>query len=412
MKTIPAFTFGLALAAFQSHAQTPPADALVIKHANIVDGIANAARLDQTVVVANGRIVSIGSAPATETQATVLDLKGHWLLPGFVDAHSHIADLAAARRALLAGTTSARDLGVDHFADVGIRELNHAGVLSDVPDIVAAGYHVRPRPSDAFFIDFPQMAAHIDGVRGEEALREMVRAMASRKVDVIKVMATERAGLPETDPRYRVFNDEELAAVVNEAHAANLMVAAHAHGDEGAAAAIRAGVRTIEHGTWVSDGTLKLMKQKNVCLVPTLVATQDISDPTGDYDDPLLQIRGRAMVARSREMVATAWNIGVTIAGGADTGYSPRSTNRMGDEVVALSNTGLPAMDAIKAATSVSAQCLGIGRRTGSIQVGYEADFIVVERDPLTHIEGIREVLAVVNNGRVALNRMKIDPRQ
>jgi imidazolonepropionase-like amidohydrolase len=294
---------------------------------------------------------------------------------------------------------------VNHFADIGIRELNHSGV-SDVPDIVAAGYHVRPHPADEFFLDFPQLADLMGGVRGAENVRRMVRALASRRVNVIKVMATQRAGLPETDPRLREFNDEELAATVDEANKAGLWVAAHAHGDEGAAAAVRAGVHSIEHGTFLGDETLRLMKEKGVYFVPTIATVQDLIDPGGDYDDPILQIRGRAMMPRVREVTSKAWKMGIKIVAGTDTGYLPRSNRRIPDEIVELANVGIPPMDAIKAATSLAAQCLGVEKRTGSIRGGYEADFVVVDRNPLDDIRNVQDVLIVINNGRIAVNRL------
>jgi imidazolonepropionase-like amidohydrolase len=322
-----------------------------------------------------------------------------------VDAHAHIGDLASARRALRSGTTTARDMGVNHFADVGIRELNHSGVI-DVPDIVAAGYHVRPHPADEFFLDFPQLSDLMGGVRGPESVRRMVRAMATRGVNVIKVMATQRAGLPETDPRLQELSEEELAAAVDEAKKSGLWVAAHAHGDEGAAAAVRAGVRSIEHGTFLSDETLRLMKEKGVYLVPTIATVQDLMDPGGDYDDPMLQIRGRAMMPRIREVTAKAWKMGIKIVAGTDTGYLPRSNRRVPDEIVELANVGIPPMDAIKAATAVSAECLGIEKRTGSIRAGLEADFVVVDRSPLDDIRNVGDVVIVINNGKVAVNRL------
>jgi imidazolonepropionase-like amidohydrolase len=381
-------------------------DSFVIVHANVIDGVSDAPVLDATVVVVNGHIQSVGHGAAPPASpATLIDLKDRWLLPGFVDAHAHIGDLASARRALRSGATTVRDMGVNHFADIGIRELNHAGV-ADLPDIVAAGYHVRPHPAEEFFLDFPQMAGLMPGVHGPENVRRMVRSLASRGVNVIKVMATQRAGLPETDPRIREFSEEELGAIVDEAHKAGLWVAAHAHGDEGAAAAVRAGVHSIEHGTFLSDATLRLMKEKGVYFVPTIATVQDLSDPGGDYDDPILQIRGRVMMPRVREVTSKAWKLGIKIVAGTDTGYLPRSNRRIPDEIVELAGVGIPPMDAIKAATSVSAECLGVDKRTGSIRPGYEADFVVVDRNPLDDIRYVEDVLMVVNNGRIALNRL------
>src|SRR6185503_11403602 len=235
---------------------------LVITHANLIDGISNAPLRDATVIVRDDRIERVATGNVdVPAGATVLDLKGRWLLPGFIDAHAHLADLGAARRALASGATTVRCLGVNHFVDIGFRELNHAGA-ADIPDVVAAGYHVRPRPAEEFFLDLPKMKDLMNGVTGSESIRKMVRAMIERGVDAIKIMATERAGLPDTDPRKRVFTDQELAAAVDEARKSGVYVAAHAHGDEGAASAVRAGVRSIEHGTYMSDATLALMKEQ------------------------------------------------------------------------------------------------------------------------------------------------------
>lgn len=400
-----------AVAVVRCSAQAAADDSLVIIHANVIDGISNAPVMDASVVVLNGHIQSIGRGPAPASQGAIVDLKGRWLLPGFVDAHVHVGDLAAARRALRSGTTTIGEAGVNHFADVGMRELNHRGVV-DLPDVVAAGYHIRTHAADDYFIDFPQNANLMGGVHGTESVRRMVREMASHGVNRIKVMATERAGTPDTDPRIRIFNDEELAAIVDEASKAGLWMVAHAHGDEGAAAAVRAGVHCIEHGTYVSDDTLRLMKEKGVYLDPTLTATVDMTDPEGEYDNPILQMRGRAMLPVGREMTAKAWKMGVRIVAGTDTTYFDMNNRTVADEIIELAGAGMPPMDAIKAGTSVSAEELGVDKRTGSIRAGYEADFVVIDRSPLEDIRHIGDVLMVVNNGRIVLNRMNVAPRQ
>jgi imidazolonepropionase-like amidohydrolase len=398
-----------ALAVISCRAQTTADDSLVIIHANVIDGISSAPTMDATVVVAKGRIESIGHGAAPAGQGAIVDLAGHWLLPGFVDAHVHVGNLADARRALRSGATTIGEAGVNHFADIGMRELNHKGV-ADVPDIVAAGYHVRTHPADDYFIDFPQDSDLMAGVHGAEAARRMVREMVSRGVDRIKVMATERAGTPDTDPRIRIFNDEELAAIVEEANKTGLWVVAHAHGNEGAAAAVRAGVHSIEHGTYLSDDVLRLMKEKGVYLDPTITALVDMSDPEGEYDNPILQMRGKAMLPTGREMAARAWKMGVKIVAGTDTSYFDRNNRTMSDEIIELSEVGMGPMEAIKAGTSVSAEELGVAKRTGSIRVGYEADFVVIERSPLDNIRHIGDVVMVVNNGRIALNRLNVAP--
>jgi imidazolonepropionase-like amidohydrolase len=378
---------------------------LVITHANVIDGVSDEPLRDVTVIVRAGKIEQIGKV-AAPTGAAVIDLKGKWLLPGFIDAHAHIADLAAARVALQSGVTTARDLGVNNFIDIGVRELNHAGV-SDLPDIVGAGYHVRPRPAELLFVDIPKLADLMGKqVSGADNLRRIVRAQIERGVNVIKIMATERAGLPDTDPRKRVFIDEEIVAVVDEARKSGVYVAAHAHGDEGAYAAVKAGVRSIEHGTYMGDQTLALMKERGTYFVPTIATVVDLMEPGGDYDNPILAIRGRHMLPRVRETAAKAWKMGIKLVAGSDTSYGPQSPRRMPHEVIELVEIGMPPMDAIKAATSVSAELLGIGQRTGSIKPGFEADFIAIERDPISDIKNLQDILLVINNGKPAVNRL------
>ena len=394
---------GACAGALPAQAPTPT---IVFTNATVIDGAASAPMRDATVVVRDGKIERIASGRIdTPNGATVLDLKGRWLLPGLIDAHVHLRDLTSARAALASGVTTARALGVDHFADIGIRELNHAGV-ADVPDVLAAGYHVRPRPADAMFLDMPRLADLMAGVNGPERVRRMVRALIEHGADGIKIMATERAGLPGTDPRKRVYSEEELTAAVDEARKSGRLVAAHAHGDEGALAAVRAGVRTIEHGTYLSDQTLALMKEKGTCFVPTIATVIDLIDPGGNYDDPALSVRGRAMLPRVRDATARGWKAGVQIMAGTDTDYGPESTRRIPDEVVELVQVGLPPMDAIKAATSLAARCLGIDQRTGALKAGLEADLIAVDRDPLADVAALRDVVLIVNNGRIAVNRL------
>jgi len=383
------------------------AQTLVLTHANVIDGVSAQPVRDATVVIRDGKIERMGAGGDVPAGAQVLDLKGKWVLPGFVDAHAHVGELRAARLALASGATTLRDMGVAHFADIGIRDLNHGGV-ADLPDIVAAGYHVRPRPDENLFVDIPKLADLMNaGVNGPDNVRRMVRAQIERGVNMIKTMATERAGLPDTDPRKRVYSEEEMAAIVDEARKANLHVAVHAHGDEGAAAAVRAGVRSIEHGTYLSDQTLALMKEKGTYLVPTVATVQDLIDPGGDYDNALLSIRGRAMMPRLREVVGKAWKMGVKIVAGTDTSYGPNSNRRIAHEIAEFVALGMSPMAAIQSATAVSATCLGIDSRTGSLKPGLEADLIAVDRNPLEDPTSLFDVLLVVNDGKVALNRLK-----
>jgi len=374
---------------------------LVLVHANLIDGVSPDVFPDATIVVRDGRIESVGKNVSAPTGAQVIDIKGRWLLPGFVDAHVHLRDLAAARHAVQSGATTVRALGSSYFTDIGMRELHRAG-LTDIPEVVAAGYQIRPDLSQGngdFFLDFPGMNRFMSGLRGSENLRSVVRLLAEHHVDLIKILATERAGTPQTDPRKRTFTDEEMVAIVDEARKAGLPVAAHAHGDEGARGAVLAGVHSIEHGTYLSDDTLALMKTHGTYFVPTLSAVSHMSK----LENPVLQLRGRAMLPRARDTATRAWKMGIKIVAATDSTYEG-DRPVAADEIIALVGIGIPPMEAIKAGTSVSAECLGVGKRMGTIKPGMVADFVTVDANPLADIAALQDLVLVVHDGRVVMN--------
>lgn len=379
---------------------------LVLRNATVIDVVQATLMRNATIVISGGKIerVATGSVP-TPAGAQVIDLGGRFVLPGLIDAHVHISTFESARRALLTGVTTARSMGAGFFADVGLRELAARGYVAG-PEILAAGYHVRPDPADALFIDHPELGdLRAGGLQGVDAVRRVARVMAQRGVNVIKVNATERAGTPDTDPRKPLYTEAELRAIVEEARTAGIPVAAHAHGDEGGRAAVAAGVRSIEHGTFLSEATLSLMAQRGTYLVPTIAVVSDLTLPGGDYDNPGLQIRGRFMLPRIRETAGRAHRAGVKIVAATDTGYGPGSTVRMSHEIEELVGAGLTPLQAIQAATTVAAELLGVQDRTGRIAAGLEADLIVVERNPLEDVRSLQDVLVVINNGTVVLNR-------
>jgi len=249
---------------------------IVFQNANVIDGISSEPLRNVTVIIANGKIAGVQkrlkSIPAG---AEVIDLKGKWLLPGYIDSHVHLGDFESAQRALRFGVTTGRTMGGTFF-DIEMRDAHRKG-RTDIPEILAGGRQVRPDVIGApwFVKDFPELADMKPPLTGTENLRRLVKAYAAKGVDHIKVLATERAGLADQDPRKRTFTDDELIAIVDEARKAGLKVAAHAHGDEGAYAAVNAGVRSIEHGTWVSDKTLRLMKAKGTWLVSNIFGDSD-----------------------------------------------------------------------------------------------------------------------------------------
>jgi imidazolonepropionase-like amidohydrolase len=394
----------LALSTVALAAQAPAPDAIALTNANVVNVTDGSIQRGVTVVLRAGRIESIGTAAAPGS-AKVYDVRGRYLVPGLIDAHVHIGNLRALRTALESGVTTARSAGVSYYTDVGIRELVKKGAVAG-PDLIAAGYHVRTSLAEEAFFDHPGLADLMRGVTTTEALRRVVDANLSRGVDWIKVNATERAGTPDTDPRKQMFTESELRVIVQTAAAKNIPVQAHAHGAEGALAAVKAGVRSIEHGTYLTDEALQLMAKQGTFFDPTMEALKDVADVGGDYDNRDLQLRGRHMLPRLRDVIARAHKFGVRIVAGSDTGYGPASVGRLSIEVANLVESGLTPLAALQAATVTNAHMLGRDKHVGQIAAGFEADIIAVERNPLDVVATLQDPLLIISNGRVAVDRL------
>lgn len=379
-------------------------DPLALTNANVVNVRTGQIIVNATIVLRDGRIESIGTnAPPADTK--VVDLKGKFVLPGLIDAHAHADNLAAFRRALESGVTTVRSAGVSNYVDVGFRELVKKGALAG-PDVIAAGYHVRPQLADEAFLSDPQYSDLMTGVTTIAKMRRAVQMNLSHDVDWIKILATERAGLADTDPRKQVFTEEEISAIVQEAATKNVPVMAHAHGDDGAIAAVRAGVRTIEHGTYLSDVTLALMKERGTYLAPTYSAVIDMQDAGGDFDVAALRARGQHMAPRMRDMIRRAHKLGVTVVAATDALYAPNSTSRIGQEIRYFVEMGFRPLEAIQSATVRSAEMLRLEKSIGVVETGYEADLIAVEKNPLEDIVTIQDPLLVISNGRIGLDRL------
>lgn len=399
---------GLAIVPATLGAQRPaPAGPLALVNAAIVDVRDGTVRRNQTLVVRDGRIAEIAEGRPAPVGTAVFDLAGRHVVPGLIDAHVHIATLQGLRIALESGVTTVRSAGTQMWVDVGLRELVRRG-LAPGPDVLAAGYHVRGGlTDDAFLVDPTLPPSLFRAAPTLDVLREAVRANLARGVDWIKTSGTERAGLPDTDPRRQVFTEVELGAIVAEAAAKAIPVMAHAHGAEGALAAVRAGVRSIEHGTYLPEEALKLMAARGIYFVPTIDIVYDLADVGGDYDHRDLRLRGRHMIPRLRETVARAHALGVKIVTGADTGYGPASVARVSGEIGRLIEAGLPPLAALQAATITAAEMLGQQDRIGLVAAGYEADLLVVERNPIEEPSTLHDPLLVVSNGHVGLDRLR-----
>ena len=394
---------GLAASGFQPPAQRA-AEAIAIVNANLVNVRDGRVIPNATIVIRDGRIESIGSGAAAGG-GRAIDVKGKYVLPGLVDAHTHAADFESFRRALESGVTTMRSAGVSFYADVGFHQLVKSGAVAG-PDIVTAGYHVRPRIAEEAFLSDPSYADLMSGVTTIEKLRRAVQLNLAHGVDWIKILATERAGTADTDPRKQVYTEDEIRAIVQEAATKNVPVQAHAHGDEGAMAAVKAGVRSIEHGTYLSDATLRLMKERGTFLDPTYTTVIDLTEAGGDYDVPALRVRGEQMLPRLRELVVRAHKLGVKVVAGSDTSYGRNSLTRISQEITHFVEMGFTPLEALQSATLVSAELLRLEKSIGVLETGYDADLIAVERNPLENLATTQDPLLVISNGRVALDRL------
>jgi len=377
--------------------------------ATVLDGTGGAPRRGLSLLVRDGRLARI-APDVGATSAETIDLAGRFVLPGLIDAHVHIDSPEAALCALQSGVTTARVLGDSGLQGPGLRELIRAGHVKG-PELMVSGPHVRTRLGTSFFMAFPQFGRFMEGgLRGPDNVAEIVRELLQRGVDVIKVSASERAGLADTDPRKPELTEDEIHAAVAEAATKGKFVAAHSHSRAGCAAAVRAGVRSVEHGTYADDATLDMMKARGTFLVPTLAAMSPLADPSGEHADAVtLQIRTHHMAPVVCGMVRRARARGITIVASTDGSYA--DGNETGDmrvphDLERMLGCGLTPAEVVAAATVNGARLLGIEGRTGRVVEGLEADLIVVDRDPLEDVTALFEPLLVLTDGRVALNRL------
>jgi imidazolonepropionase-like amidohydrolase len=392
----------LSVAAFAAAAQD-----LDLVNVTLVDGTGTAPRPGVTVSVRDGKISAISDkAPQAGKDVRRIDLGGRFLLPGLIDAHAHIQTPASALVAVKSGITTARVLGDTNLQAIGTRDLIRLGHVPG-PDLLVSPGHIRPKPGTAFFMTYPQFGDAIGGeLRGPDRIAEATRAFIGKGADVIKVGASERAGLPDTDPRKIELTEAEMHAAVTEASKKGLYVAAHAHARDGIANAVRAGVRSIEHGTWVDDGTLAEMKRRGTFFVPTLAVMSPLAEPRGhSADDIVLQLRTYHMFASLKAAVRKAHELGLPIAASTDGTYDDSDDTgrvRVAHEIALYRQlAGMTPLESITAATLTGARALGIESRTGSIRVGLEADLVVFDGDPLAESDMLFEPRLVVSDGRI-----------
>ncbi|MBL7871271.1 MAG: amidohydrolase family protein [Cyclobacteriaceae bacterium] len=373
--------------------------------ANVFNGFENKIYPNNTLLIKNGIIERMGGADLTVPSGyEIIDCLNYYLMPGMIDAHSHLDNLASAKRALETGVTTVRTAGVSAYQDVALMNLAKTGQIAG-PDIIPAGVYVSPNLEETVLADV-RLAPLLTGVKTDEELKLLVNVNIDRGAKVIKTRGTERAGRPDTDPREQVYTERQIQIIVQEAGKRNVPVMIHAHGDEGSRAAVLAGARSIEHGTFLSDETLRLMKARGTFLVPTFITLEDLTQPGGDYEGPVLELRGKFMMPQAEKVFKKAHELGVKMVTGADNSYTAQTTSRISLECAHFVRMGMTNFEAIQSATIIAAELLGVEKNTGRIEKGFDADLVLIPGNPLEEIRHLQDALLIMSNGQLAVKRI------
>jgi len=416
-------------------AQKPADKTYVLKAAGLFDGKADALVTPGLVVVTGTKIVAVGSNAGIPAGAEVIDLGDATLLPGFIDAHTHLSfpysedynrteldrlrktipEMAIdatvnARVTLMAGFTTVRDVGSGYSIDVGLRNAiaDHTvpgpRMLVTVHALGATGGHCDDQ--DGFRAGvFGHESGPLDGViSGPEQARYAVRLDHKYGADMIKVCASGGVLSPTDDVDTPQLTQEELNAIVDEAHALRRKTAAHAHGAEAAKRAIRAGIDSIEHGSFLDDEALDMMKERGTYLVPTLMAAQGLQErfDRNVYVPPAIAAKAHAAINSMHGTFQRALAKGVNIGLGTDAGVYPHGRNC--EEFHQMVDLGMKPAAALKAGTSADAQLLGIADRVGTLETNKLADIVAVPGDPLQNIRQTEHVFFVMKEGVIYKN--------
>jgi imidazolonepropionase-like amidohydrolase len=392
----------------------------VIRAGHLIDTDSGRLLDAQTILARDGVIAEIGPTIEVPSGARVVDLSGYTVLPGLIDAHTHLTidiksqdplgelqhtaaeralgSLPNARAVLLAGFTTVRDLGSYRaLVDVALRDaINRGDVVG--PRMYVAGAYVTITGGAGAVTGFaPDVTLPWDlrfgNANSPNEVRERIRALAGQRVDVIKVFATGAVLTHNSNPSGREATPEELMAAVEEAHNFGLKVAVHAHGPDGIKAAVRAGAASIEHGTLMDDEGRMLMKQHGTYLVPTLEVRECVG---GNYPPEFVAKANQIMTVQLQNF-RKAVNAGLKIAFGTDIGVCPFGRNAR--EFNFMVQNGMTPMQAIQSATVAGADLLGIADKVGSIKTGKFADLIAVRGNPLTDVRLLEDVRFVMKQG-------------
>jgi imidazolonepropionase-like amidohydrolase len=416
----------LARSSLAEEAAAPPRP-IVLKAARLFDSVSGKL-LEHGMVVVNGtKIQAVGSDVQIPDNAQVIDLGDATLLPGFIDAHVHLSDQSSphwyhdffdnimrfpaeqalygahyAKVTLEAGVTTARDLGSENYIALGLRNAIKAGMIPG-PRMLVSNYAIGSTGGHADQAPYPPeriaVAGPIQGVcNGPDQCREAVRYQIKYGADVIKFMPSGGV-LSLSDPVDNAqLTQEEMNAIVSEAHNWGRKVAAHCHGDRAAKMAIAAGVDSIEHGSFLQDDTLLEMKKKHVYLVATLFAGAWVGEHL-DIFPPAIAVKARAAAAQAQQMFQHAVKIGTPLAMGTDAAVEPHGLNA--HEFSLMTKNGLSPAQALIAGTANGADLLGLGDQTGTLTVGKFADIIAVAGNPLTDMKATEHPVFVMKEGAI-----------
>lgn len=422
----------LALLAGSSFAQeTQPEVARVIHAGRLLADASNGRILtEQSILVgADGRIIRIEAGYVTPAGAEIIDQRNRFVMPGLIDSHVHLtgelgpnqlleevqltsSDAALrgaqnARTTLNAGFTTVADLGAPNDSIFALRRAIAEGRVPG-PRIIASGSSVTPDgghgDANGFSPDVVDVLRSPSACSGADACRRAVRRQIQAGADVIKITATGGVLSNTAAGVEQQFSDEELRAIVESAHAMGRRVTAHAHGAGGINAALRAGVDSIEHGSYTDAESLRLMRRSGAYLVPTILAgvtVEEMADAGGILTPNQAQ-KAREVGTRMRQSIQNARRAGIRVAFGTDSGVSRHGINAR--EFQFLVEGGYTPMQAIQIATINAADHLQLGNVTGRIAAGYAADIIAVDGDPTQDVAVLMTVPFVMARGTVFKN--------
>ena len=378
---------------------------------------------NQAIVVEDGKIVSVGpdAGGAADANVTVIDLSSKTVLPGLIDAHTHLtfdpkfgyerlaislpreALIGAknARATLLAGFTTVRNVGASEFADIALRDAINAG---DVPgprvDASGPALSITGGHCDDNLLPYEWHATEVGVADGVENVQHKVREIIKYGADVIKVCATGGVLSMGDNPQASQFTQEELRAIIADAHRLGRKVAAHAHGAQGILWAAEAGVDSIEHGSYIDDAGIAAMKQHGTYLVPTLyLGDWFLENAPKTGVPPAMLAKAKAVMPAARQNVAHAFASGVKVGFGTDAAVYPHGLNA--HEFAVMVKLGLTPLQAIQAATVNDADLLGWSDKVGVIEPNHFADIIAVDGDPLQDVTTLERVKFVMKGGVV-----------